>query len=685
MILRTIGAMGLVVLLLNPGRWEHEPVARDRQVRLDILVDTSESMAVDDADRTGRQNVSGEALRASRLDAVNRDWLEGDARETFAQLPGVRLRTFARKLSTPTGVAPVASDQTLSGGTALWTSVQSAAHDVGGGGRLLLLTDGRDTTGRGVGALASALGASGVRVDAVCVGGDVVRRRATVSAELMGDRLFAGEAGELDAVVRSVGLSGASGSITWQCGEQTHTQNLRIEKDGEQRVRLPITHDKAGLYVWSVTLGGLGEGVPTAASRLEVRVEGRSIRVLIADGRPSWDTRFLARALQRDRRVLLTWASALQDGRVVLNTTDQRENGNGQPTGKASLEPADYGVVILGDDPDRVLGSGLTDRITAYLDGGGRVVLMNAEALGDAPWSLRVMEPSLPGSRPVTRSADNHPIWEALRSRWPRERVTQELPTPWGMVRGVQPADNAKSLWNIKGVPFWGERPYGRGIVMAVNGRGLWRWATHNADRPETAGFFDAWWSAVVRYLVSVDGFTLDHGSTLDFSPASPVTGQAVDILVQSQSGESNAPFPSLNVIDEKNKSESIPLQPSVLGGLYKTSWTPVDAGGYRFVLKDHTGVVSDERRLWVQTDENETLDLSSDPASLQSLVQATGGRMWNLDEAQAFVQSLSTSGSDATPRGPGRFTPMWDRGWVLTVIALAWCASWWLSSKGED
>ncbi len=126
------------------------------------------------------------------------------------------------------------------------------------------------------------------------------------------------------AVLHSSGLAGQQASVSL-VDEQEHvlgkkTATLNIGKPVE--VQFEVERDRSGVFRYEVRADPLPGEVTTADNQATfmLRVIDEPIRVLLLEGKPYWDTKFLLRTLAADRSIELVSVVKLAESRFMERT-----------------------------------------------------------------------------------------------------------------------------------------------------------------------------------------------------------------------------------------------------------------------------------------------------------------------------------------------------------------------------
>ena len=259
-----------------------------RRPRLGILLDTSGSMQTRDC-----QGISRAEFGASR-------WLGDDVLGKLARTYEIHLAGFdaqVRPLS-PTSLQ-LPPEQLAAGKTSnIAKCISSTLREMPAEARdaaLIVLSDGRDSTHSPLEPAALLARARNVPVHTVCLGGEAVVPDVLVVATSSQQCLFAGEPGQLIIETLQVGSADAQTAVLVRCG--TWQQRVPVSFDGRSRVtiKVPIRQDRPGLYEYRVSVDAVAGETEKAnnAQSVFLEVTTQRIKVLLLEGEPFWETKFL--------------------------------------------------------------------------------------------------------------------------------------------------------------------------------------------------------------------------------------------------------------------------------------------------------------------------------------------------------------------------------------------------------
>ena len=685
----------LAVLLMGPSRLPPE-TSSTRRPRLSILLDTSESMQTADVDGMSRIRFAAtRCLGAAQLQKLAQDY-------------NVEFHGFAEKLH-PLSAGQLQQDDTaLAAGKATYLvdSVSAAlsripAHEEGA--VVCVISDGRDTQEAPIQPAAALAQSRKIPVYPIGLGGEMLERDATLLAVPMQPYLLPGEPGAILVKVYQAGLGDAATVLKWNHHGQVETIPVAFQHKSVVELQLPIQHEEAGLYEYNVSIDPI-DGEKETQNNSQVvfcEVHKQRIRILMLEGRPSWDSKFLAQSLRKDERIELTQITQLtkQKKETIVSRVDE-----GAPKLPRTLDDwARYDVVILGQAIENILDRESVAQLKTFVSerGGhlifarGRSYRLDSAQGPEMAAELGVLEPVVWGtgdlekvSLALTPSGRTSPWFAATKmgtnvdeafSRLPGFEVMpdieREKPATIVLVRA-----SLSGGANAGGTAYPGivRMNYGRGIVVAVLGDGLWQWSLLSPDRQDLSGFYDTFWSNLVRWLSMGGDFAPGQQVALQLDRTSVRLGDPLLADVVYKGAQAGRAPPALSLVLPTGERRTLALAP-VPGreARFRAQLEPDAIGVYQVVLHDRDAEASQLQRKFNVYDINlERLQSSANLMPLRVLADHSGGTF--LDEKSAGDLADHLHRHRVAMVVPPRLEYVWDQGIVLTLLLL-WAGAEWL------
>ena len=327
-----------LVILLNPIWLERIPPPAGKPL-LTVLVDHSPSMETRDSEG-GKSRYEVACRIAGRMKSELEDRYE------------VRTRTFA------SGAALDGSERGHAASTDLAAAIDSGLdEDRPQGQAVLLLSDGVHNAPGGTDPVersAAKAKAMAAPVYTKTLGGQGGVKDLEVGLNLPQELAFVGQRVPVVVSLRQRGSLGPRTRLSLVSGGKVVAQrDVELEADGTREEVFQVVEPKSGLYRYEVRAEPLAEevtGVNNTAT-LVVRVVQEPVRVLLLEGKPYWDTKFLIRTLSTDRSIELTSVVKLAEGRFLKRTITRPERPPA-PEGASPARAAKPDNITLGP-PER--------------------------------------------------------------------------------------------------------------------------------------------------------------------------------------------------------------------------------------------------------------------------------------------------------------------------------------------
>jgi hypothetical protein len=425
-----------------------------------------------------------------------------------------------------------------------------------------------------------------------------------------------------------------------------------------------------------------------------VRVSEKKLKVLLVDGRPRWDFRFLKNALRRDNGV--AGRLSTEDPEVVVETEWRRQPEAEQVKAlPATIEEiSEYDVIILGDVSPELLTREREDLLIRAVQehGVGLIVEAGPEYMphaygadfqellpvvvkeGVAGREAKVFEPF---RMEVSASGSVHEAMRLYEDIGRNQVVWSRMPEYYWCAAVERPAAGAEVLaWNPSVRLAQGKLPLiswhlaGEGKVMFIATDSTWLWRRTVGDR-----FFYKFWGQSLRSMAPRD----ESGGAKSFIEVRPVRVQpgedaTIELTAFADAEGKPREEPELVVaINGPGGSESIKLQldPRQMGR-YRGSFLPSEAGKHAVSYTPPSGDPEQgaEALLNVMIAPEEFRQPQLNRATLEGLAQATGGSLIPLDQLGSLERKLT--GKTLTTKRQDQAT-IWDNWLVLVILVLVY------------
>ncbi|MFI5378465.1 MAG: hypothetical protein ACHRHE_04145 [Tepidisphaerales bacterium] len=700
-VLHAAAALAVLLLLLNPTWVEPVPPPPGKPL-LTVLVDESASMGTPDA--TGGQTRHQAALKA--------------AAEFSRQLGGrfdVRVRGFAKTLTAldlaRQPAPPLGRSTDLAG--ALSGSIET---DRPQGQALVLLSDGIHNAGpadRVLEAVRMARAASSP-IYTVTLGADTVARDVSVELRSPQDLSFIQQQVPLRARVKLQGGGPASTNVTLMYqGKEIARQTVVVHPDAPEEVRFLVGQDKPGLYPYEVRvepLPGETNQANNSASYL-LRVVSQPVRVLVLEGKPYWDNKFLLRTLAADPAVAVDSIVKLAEGRFIRRSIAPEDvpatpaapaaqtRPNRPQTWSILTDPAgvlaspqtlkDYQVIVLGRDAEVFLTDAAINQIQNWVSQeGGALVCSRGSPTAQISQKLARLMPVR-----WTPARESH----AHISLTPQGRDLQWLPGSEPMA-ALPPlarsasVDTSKPLTVVlatvagdsgKNEPAVVYQPYGTGRVIVVEGAGMWRWAFLPPQNQQLEDIYGDLWRSLLRWLASSTPLLPGQNMSLRcdkvrFDTSEPAT---VTLLLRTPGA---APLPKVELRAE-GAAEATAFTPAPFGdqpGSYRVAFGTLPDGRYQARVAGAGDDPSLVTVFDVRDQGEELLNLRIRPDLMARIATDASGKVVGVDGASEIASHFAKYMDITQPQQVRRITA-WDRFWILAAVIALWTVTWYVRRSG--
>jgi len=704
--LMAVAAAIPLAILLNPTWLEQMPLPAGKPL-LTILIDRSASMATRDAenDQTRYQAaVSLATIAAQRL---------SDRYE-------VRLRTFA-ETSSPASIESLSKQQPDGATTDLAAALQeSLVDDRPQGQAMWLLSDGIHNSGgieqlRQSAAKAKSMAAP---VYAQTIGGPASVNDLEVGLQQPQELAFVGQRVPVAVSVRQRGSAAAKTVLSLLLGgKSVARRDVALKPDAVVEEVFYVSHEQSGLYRYEAHAEPLPAEAVTVnnTAPMVLRVVDQPIRVLLLEGKPYWDTKFLVRTLSADPAIELTSVVRLAEGRLLQRNIPRpapaAEKSAPQSAAAKRADPpkteepwtiekeagkflshdgglAPYQIVILGRDAEVFLTDDGLVKLRKWLaEGEGSLVCFRGPPASKIGRRLGELMPlrwtPAAESRFRVQLTD---VGQALR--WlpiaddgqdplgglPSLATTTrpEAPKTLAVVLATGVAGNSGDAG-----PVMIYQPVGNGRVVVVEGAGMWRWAFLPPELQRHQEVYASLWKSLVRWLVVNAGLLPSQRLALRADKLTFRTDENVTatLLVRDRLGKP----PQVELAGEslEHPRDFVCTPSGSDPGQYHLALGRLPEG--RFSLRvlgagrnDASGMAAFD----VRGNLAERLDVRAQPQVMTLIAEESGGATLESNAlhllAQYFDQHLGRTRPQRTTR-----TMAWDHWWVLVGAFVIWGAAW--------
>ncbi len=694
----------------------------DKRPVVALAFDRSQSMqlpagpfeSADEAEKLsralGEKRSPGDDPTAARkaLDQIGRAKLaesvvRANARDFTAALASkfdVRYYTFSRE-PTPLGVDPAnpaLADPPDPGGPAthIGDAISRVIDDAAGRpiAGVFLFTDGQNTGGRSPAEAAGLAGRLGAPIFAVPSGSTARLKDVAIVDVFTSGMVALGDTARVSVTVESEGFDTRPVKVELRDGEKLlDSKDLTLRDAEQQKVELTFKPTEPGAKYLTVRVPPLAEEPehlrPNNTDVAFLRVSDEKLRVLLIDGLPRWDFRFLKNAMRRDHGLGGRVNKDQPD--IVLEAELRRQSAADRARALPTTvkELAEYHTVILGDASPQLLDPkfvGLLDEavrehgLGLIVASGPRFMPQGLDAKFRELLPVRVRAGSTGIDAPVYKpfqlelSPDGavHEVMRLYDDPGRNQTAWAQMPPFFWCSAVERPAPAATVLaWNPSVEGRYGRLPAvahhyaGRGTVLFLATDSTWLWRQNVGDR-----FFYKFWGQAVRFVARRDKDDRKK-SWIEVRPvrAQPGEDAQVELMAISPEGvprTDRVVTVALSGGGGPPSTVELSADPATKGR-YTGKFALKEAGEYRVAYEPGGSEPVVEARIQVRLAPEELRHPNVNRVALEQLAGGTSGRLVELYDLASIPPTLK---GESTMTQVHREASLWDN-WLILVVVM--------------
>ncbi len=551
---------------------------------------------------------------------------------------------------------------------------------------VLIISDGRDTADSDITQTAQLSKQISIPISTICLGRNSKSQQDYFHVSPLRTHLFAAP-GETISVPMRVSYSGSIGGDAVLQLESDH-KIIAARKfaavAGSTELNISIPPLASGFHPCYVSVNRIQNGIQTRGSKVPISLMtlSRPINTIIIDGRPDWDTKFLADALRADVSENVDSVFQLTD--TIPFALNGSRSGSELKVPVSLQEFSRYDIVILGSDCDPLLPAPNQIALKQWVtERGGSLILMRGNPFIGKNTFLELLpiqsenSISVPVHAAVTESGYDLPSfnWIPISDRM---RLNSDLPALFShsssaklsgaaaeLAEGI--VDNSQSR-----LPLIAQQRAGNGTIWELNGSGLWQWALQPELNSLPGRFYRKMWPATVRSL-------LENGEFLPGQEMSAATDKMqysirenVQIHILQRPG-SFSPVPDMRVL-EPNGAVA-PLNNLFDGNVQTFAYVPNLSGSYQLQKKAARGNYETISEWTVSNENSEEQNTSPNPVLMKNLAVISGGKVMDLDQISDFAKNNISNIHEMKPVSEQH--SLWDSRLILLVLTSILVSSW--------
>lgn len=556
--------------------------------------------------------------------------------------------------------------------------------------------------------VAEAVRRKGAQLHIVGLGSDEASKDVLIYDTLVDEVAFVGDPMSFTAKIKSFGAAGKKLTLRLRKDGETTTlasQEIKAPPDGQPlKVELSYTSSEAGEYdlVLEVVAQSDETNKQNNAEIRHVSVREEKIRVLLVDGVPRYEFRYLKQLFERDKSTELS--TLLQDADLEYSQEDRTALEH-FPVKKEDL--AKFDVVIFGDLAPGMLGPSVLENLRDFVrEKGGSVIFIagpqfNPVAMNGTP--LEALLPFEPADVkvPSPDSTTYESFHPALTLEGQKGNSLFRLGD--GEVDSLRIWNNLPSLyWFIEipktkpGVRVFAEHPLKSGangrlpiIMLQQVGAGKvlyhatdesWRWRFRRGDL-----YYGRYWIQAVRYLsrgrligkdrsaeLSVDQLVYQRGQPVTLrvrfvdEKFLPTDASGVTVMVERK-GEGRQPVKLTRLRESPTMFE---------GQLARLT----DGSYHAWVSQPAFNEAPPSTDFRVEAPLRELQRRGMDKADLLLAAKQSNGRFYPIDAVDTLPHEIPLG--TPIPLQTDNPIPLWNRWEVLSLFAMLLTGEWMLRKR---
>lgn len=682
--LRIAGIALLAIPFLNPGSWIVPPKESDSEWA--VLVDQSASMATPDAEGAPRLATARILSRAATDLAANR----GKKISTYT-FDGAVVRP-----ASPGEAQPTAEPTDISGAVGALIARYSAGSPSLDG--VLILSDGRQVAATPLETAVLPARSTESPVFAIALGGKVVNPDLAVRTGRRQYTVFKGQELKINALATATHSANRTAELKLveASGNVVQKQTVRLTDGQDASAIFALKDLPNGYHEYWVEADPMENEKDRTNNRARfgVQVLDETIRVLLVEGNPYWDTKFIAQLLQREHNYAFELVYRLSAERFFSLAT--ADGGKDLAMAQRAAFPSEadelakYDLIVLGRSVEGFLDESKARLLADWVKNGGALVLARGkpvttdipalEPLYPMTWDAPIKSefhwrPTATGEEAGLFGADlpgrNAPIWNKLPPLQEAQSGSELKPFAQILVEGVSLQGTRESRF-----PLIASRRFGEGQVVTVNCDDLWRWDFFPSF-PEASELYRDFWLQLFNWVVSYSDFLPGRNFALKVSHQAIEVGKPVRVRVMRRPGTEDKSAPKL--IASRDGREVFTLEPSV-NPTNPDQWDSVfpfeEAGLYTIQLQTAETAEPLHATIAAVAPPGEMSELSADPEFLRTLAEKTGGRLLTAAQIATIFDEKKAPAREAS--GAAEWKSSWDT-WVWLLPMLGFFAAEWL------
>ena len=513
----------------------------------------------------------------------------------------------------------------------------------------------------------------------------------------------------MDFTVEAYGLEGKEVPLYFTRGRNLiSTRSITIDRDPyKEKVTLTYTPKEIGPHSFSLRLPSQKREQITQNNQKDFKIDVQrdKIRVLTLSGSPSWNYRFLRRALKQDPFIDLISFVFLRTPTDAVDVPESQLSLIPFPIDEILKELENFDLILFDNFSHRsYFNTTYLEKIREFVEEGGGFAMLGGirsfdsggyfdsplqgllpvelDGKGDYQMNttLRASLASAGEAHPITRIFPDPKANEEAWKKVPSVTTFNRVAGPKGEVLLWAARDNASRGW-----PLLTVEKFGKGRTLALLSDDLWRWNFIAVGEKVSSQIHQRLIRQAVRWLAKESLFEQVQIVSME---GSKIPGEQVEFRVRVLKDDfTPAPQGAIRLRVTGPDGEQIPLEAVPAGsveGEYSAVFTPTKEGTYELAAEGELSgklLGKDMKNFVVSFARAETEDGLPRVDLLTRIAEISQGDTLPVSQwsdkswGQIIAKLKSRSPSEIIER---RETPLWSSPWILALILLLLGFEWW-------
>ncbi len=677
------------MLLLNAG-YKRE-LLQELDSSWAIMLDKSASMAFTDADNKSRW-VSG-------LDIVKEVFQSSDNAKK------IKLYTFS-KTSTPVepnnlkSLVPNGNDTGIvESGRNLLMFEKTRSSKLNG---ILLLSDGRQPVQELSDSFALRAAAQGTPIFPVVLGGKVPFKDLEINIPRLRHVSFKGQPVHINGslVNNRMGPVTAEVKLCDTEGTVIEEKSLLVKTGESTPFSFNISLEKPGYYEYSIKTP-LRQGESNRANNtagIGVFVLTERLNILMLEGEPYWDTKFLSHLLRAQTTISMTAVFRVAQDRFFKVSTGKGMTTSDTDSFPKSIEAMKkYDLIVLGRGTEYFIDEHRANLLKDFVKNhGGCLFFARGKSYAGSESWLASLEPVKWG-KPVNSDFIMAPLLGGEQAGLFGGLLPDRNNRLWRNLPPLSRADTCLQLNSFasvlaNGIPVKSNKPafpllvskrYGSGLVLMINGDGLWKWGFF-PEIDDGGKLYQSLWLQLFQWAVSFAEFNPGSDYLIRTDKSTSHVNEPLRVRIRARAHVKTENI-VVRVYTGNKAIQTIRLSnDSSVNGGWSGLVTLTNPGIYRLTVETPQGKkLNAQTTIQVFPPPGEQNNLSADIVFLSELAKKSGGRVITGKEIPALVKELEAP-AISSRKGDVVWETMWDNIWVFALIMFFFSLEWfWRRRQG--